>query len=124
MPRHLRPRVDEQAKRRARPGPRMRPVWASDRGGPPGRSLHAEQFDFEEQGRIGRDHAAGPSFAVGEFGREQEQSLAADPHRGDALVPTLDDLALAECELEGLIPVVRTVELLALLPALPEPAGI
>src|SRR5262249_36126195 len=41
-----------------------------------------------------------------------------------AFVPTLDDLALSDHELEGLSPIHGAVELLSLRAVLPEPAGV
>src|SRR5688572_6812695 len=72
---------------------------------------------------MGRD-GAGAHGAVAEVGGYDEGAPAADLHGGDALVPPLDHLALAERELERLAAVDRAVELGALLAALIEPAGI
>src|SRR5205085_12462904 len=62
---------------------------------------------------VGRDHATGARGAVAEIRRDGKAALAADLHPGDAAVPSGDDLAGAELELEGLVAVPRRVELLA-----------
>src|SRR4051812_9805549 len=51
------------------------------------RSLHSEQFDVEHQSRVRRDHAAGAAGAVAELRRDDQRALAANLHRGNALVP-------------------------------------
>src|SRR5690606_23516111 len=70
-----------------------------------------QQVDFEEQGGVGRDHAARAARAIAEAGRYQEAPGAADFHAGDALVPAGDDLAGAKGEAEGLPAVLAGVEL-------------
>src|SRR5262245_15826531 len=87
-------------------------------------SLHRQQLDVEHQRRIRRDHAAGTAGAVAERRRNDQRALAADLHGGDALVPALDDAALADWEVERLVAVDRRVEFLALLAVLIEPAGV
>src|SRR5262249_29530841 len=62
--------------------------------------------------------------AVAQVRRNNEGALAADMHGSDAFIPALDDLALADREGEGLVPVERAVELLALLAVLVEPSGV
>src|SRR5262249_57170162 len=88
------------------------------------RSLHREQLDIEHQRRIRRDHPAGAAGAVAERGRNDQRALAADLHGGDALVPALDDAALADREIERLVAVDPRVQFLALLAVLIEPAGV
>src|ERR1700744_6074083 len=77
-------------------------------------SLHAEQLDVEHQRRVRRDHAAGAARAVAKLRRDDQRAVAADLHGGDALVPAGDHLSLADREGEGLVAIVRAVELLAL----------
>src|SRR6266700_1391793 len=84
-------------------------------------ALHVEQFDVEDQRGIRRDDAARAARAIAELGRDDEGALAADLHGGDALIPTADDLTLADGKLERLTAVERTVELLALGAAFIEP---
>src|ERR1700730_18426863 len=87
-------------------------------------SLHRQQFDLEDQRGVGGDGAAGAAGAVAEVGRDDEGALAADLHRADALIPTADDLTLANGKLERLAAVERAVELLALGAVFVEPAGV
>src|SRR5260370_2181680 len=87
-------------------------------------ALHANQFDLEDQRRIGRDDPAGAAGAVAEVGGNEEGALAAGVHGGDALVPSLDDAAHAERKLERLAAVARAVEFLALGAVLIEPARV
>src|ERR1700712_3728558 len=79
-------------------------------------SAHAEQVHDEDQRLVRTDHAAGAALAVGHRRRDRDLAPAADLHALDALVPALDDLALAEPELEGVATVPGRVELLAVLP--------
>src|SRR6185295_8917175 len=78
----------------------------------------------EHQCRVRRDHAAGAAGSVAELRRNDQRALAANLHRGDALVPAGDDAALADGEFERLIAIDGRVELLALLAILIEPAGV
>ena len=59
-------------------------------------------LDFEGEGGVGWDVGAGAVLAVGHVGRDGQLALAPDLHALDAHVPPLDDLALAQLELEGL----------------------
>src|SRR5271155_3617812 len=79
------------------------------------RLLHAEQIDFEYQRGARRDVGAGAARAVAQVRRNDQRALAADMHGGDAFVPALDDLALADREGKRFAPVERAVELLTLL---------
>src|SRR6267154_4067845 len=88
------------------------------------RLLHRQQFDIEHQRGVRRNEAAGAARAVTQCGRNDQGALAADLHRGDALVPAGDHLALPDRKLERLVAVDRRVELLALLAVLIEPAGV
>src|SRR4051812_35735296 len=72
-------------------------------------SLDVEQLHFEDEGRVRRDHAAGAARAVAEARRDGELALAADLHAGDAFVPALDHVALAERKDEGLAAVLARV---------------
>jgi hypothetical protein len=51
--------------------------------------------------------------SVGQLGRDAQLALATDFHAGYTLIPSLDDVALPDREIEGLMRVDRTVELLA-----------
>src|SRR5690606_29266138 len=84
----------------------------------------AEQLDLELQGRVGRDHATGTARAIAQVRRDDQHAGAADLHPGHALVPALDDHAGTEREDEGLVAILRGIELRALLPVLVEPAGV
>src|SRR6185436_5669978 len=55
---------------------------------------------------------AGATLAVRELRRDGELALPADLHTYDTLIPPLNDLASAELEVEGLVAVLRAVELL------------
>src|SRR5512135_3803692 len=83
-------------------------------------SVDAQQFHFEHQRGVRRDHAAGTARAVGQVRRDGELALAADLHARHALVPAGDDLAHAELEFEWVVAVDAGVELLAV----GEPAGV
>ena len=50
---------------------------------------HFQQFDLEQQVGVGLDVRADLPFAVGQMGRDEQPSLAADLHAHQALVPTL-----------------------------------
>src|SRR6476620_6062297 len=89
-----------------------------------GRLLHAEQFDIEHQGRVRRNDAARAAGAVAKRGRNDQGTLAADLHGGDALVPATDHPAAPDRKLERLVAVDGAVEFLALLAVLVQPAGI
>src|SRR5262249_54760887 len=64
---------------------------------------------------VGRDHLAGPFFAVGQVRRDGQLAPPADLHPGDPLVPALDDITLPEGKDEWLTPVPTGVELGAIL---------
>src|SRR3569623_115473 len=76
-------------------------------------SVDAQQFHFDHQGGVRRDHAAGTARPVGQFRRDGELALAADLHAGHTLVPARDDLAHAELEIERIVAVDAGVEFLA-----------
>src|SRR5947209_6561591 len=77
-----------------------------------------QQLHLEDQRGAGWNHAAGALLPVAEVRGDHELALAAHAHGADALVPALDDAALADRKLERLTAVDRRVELLpALQPA-------
>src|SRR5512133_478644 len=120
-------RAPEEALRRRRRGQGRRDRAAgrpSRRGGrgPARRRLrrrarrrlaHAHEVHDEDERLVGADDAAGAALAVGQVRRDRDAPPAADLHAGHALVPSGDDLALAELELEGVAAVPRGVELVA-----------
>ena len=59
------------------------------------------QVDVEDERRVRRDRRRLALRAVREVGRDRQPPPAADLHPDQALVPALDDLALAERQLEG-----------------------
>jgi hypothetical protein len=62
-----------------------------------------QQFHFEDQRGIRRDHAAGTARAVAKVWRDGELARAADLHALHAFVPAGNDLAAAEREVEGVV---------------------
>jgi len=86
--------------------------------------LHVEQLDVKHQRRVWRNGAAGAAGAVAQCGRDDQGTLAADFHGGDAFIPAGDHPALPDRKLERLVAIDRRVEFLALLPVLIEPAGV
>jgi hypothetical protein len=88
------------------------------------RVFEVDQLDIEDQGRVRRDHTTGPTRAIAKLRRNDQGTLAAHLHAGDALVPAADHPAGAERKGEGLAAVARGIELGALLAALVEPAGV
>src|SRR4051794_10826058 len=79
----------------------------SRRRAPSPASADGEQVHHEHERLVGLDHAAGATGAVRHRRRDRQLAAAADLHALDARVPALDDLALAEPELEGLAAVPR-----------------
>src|SRR5258707_83071 len=63
-------------------------------------SLHVEQLDFEDQRGVGRNDAARAARAIAERRRDDQRALAADLHRGNALVPAGNHPLLADRKLE------------------------
>ena len=53
----------------------------------------------EDESRVGRDRARG-ALAVAESRRNGDETFTTDLHTGNTLVPALDNLTLAELELE------------------------
>src|SRR5208282_4860555 len=86
--------------------------------------LHADQIDVENQRGAGRDVAAGAACAIAQVRRNDQRAFAADMHGGEAFVPALDDLALAEREGKRLATVERAVEFLTLLAVDEQPSGV
>src|SRR5262245_56101757 len=84
------------------------------------RLAHADQFHFEDQGRVRRDQAL-PARSIAEIGRDDQLSLSADFHRHQALVPSFNHASDADGEIDGLIPMLTgTVEHRSIL----QPAGV
>src|SRR5260370_25603120 len=83
-------------------------------------SADPEQLDLEDQRGAGRDDAARAAVAVPQVRGDDQLALAAHLHGDDALVPALDDAALAHRELERGPAVHRAVDLGSAL----EPAGV
>src|SRR4051812_17484840 len=75
--------------------------------------LRRDQVDLEHERRIRRDHAAGATGTVAEFGGNRQHAGAAGGHALHAFIPALDDHALVEAEHEGLAAILAGVELLA-----------
>src|ERR1700722_9233872 len=83
-----------------------------------------EQLDVEQQRRVRRDDTAGAARTVAESRRNDQRTLAADLHGGDAFVPALNHVALADSEFEWLVAIDRRIEFLAFHAPLVEPAGV
>src|SRR6185503_3896212 len=88
------------------------------------RSVDAEQLDFEDQRRVGRNHAARAARAVAELGGDGQAAIATDLHPLDAFVPTLDDFAPAERKSERIAAIATGVELASFLSAVQQPTGV
>ncbi len=58
------------------------------------------KFHFENESGIGGNGVPCPTLTIGIFGGELELGLLTDRHGSDTHVPSLDDLALADCEFE------------------------
>src|SRR3954469_17318487 len=84
----------------------------------------AQQLDFEQQRRVGRNHAARAARAVAKRRRDDEDARAAFLHALHAFVPAADDHAATELELERIVAVLARIELRALAAVLVEPAGV
>src|SRR5246127_1635149 len=76
---------------------------------PVGRLFHAKQFDVEHQRGVRGNDATGAAGAIAQRGRNDQRTLAADLHAGDAFVPAGDHLALSDRKLERLVAVDRRV---------------
>src|SRR5271155_223570 len=64
--------------------------------------LNSQQLHIEHQCGVRRDYAARSAGAIAEFGRDDQGTLAADLHPGDAFVPPGNDLVRPEGELKRL----------------------
>src|SRR4051812_32608252 len=62
------------------------------------RSTQAEKVDHEHESFVRADDPARAALAVGQSRGDHDAPAAADAHAGHAVVPALDDLALAEAE--------------------------
>ncbi len=81
---------------------RWRPGAWWGRMPPPMRGLfERDELHFEDEEGVGRNDTAGAAFAIGELGRDDREALFANGHIHDRFVPTGDDLALADDELDG-----------------------
>src|SRR6202041_3705551 len=78
----------------------------------------------EHQRGAWRDVGPGAARTITQVRRNDQRALAAYVHGGEAFVPALDDLALAEREGKRLAPVERAVEFLALLAVDEQPSGV
>src|SRR5258708_28171128 len=83
-------------------------------------SAYAEQFHFEHQGRVRRDHAAGAARAVTECRWNGQFAFAPDLHSLHAFIPSADDLALSQPEPKGVVAILAGIRLAAVR----EPAGV
>src|SRR5206468_1978757 len=79
------------------------------------RAGEADEFDVEVEFGVGGDGAATALFTVAEGRGDDECALLADGHAGDALVPALDDFALAEGEADGFAALAGVIEFLPIL---------
>src|SRR5689334_11568073 len=77
--------------------------------------LYSQHLDLKGEGGVRRYDASGSPGSIAQRRRNNEPALAADPHRADAFVPSLDHLTHADLELERLAVLVRTVELRSVL---------
>src|SRR5262249_46027039 len=81
-----------------------------------GRSSPPDEIDDEDERLVGLDHRREAALAVAHRRRDRDPPPAADAHAGDALVPALDHLPLAEPELERVATIPGGVELLPVAP--------
>jgi len=77
------------------------------------RLVDLHELSLEDQGRVGGDNTANSTVAVGKVRGDGELALLANLHAQKALVPALDDLAIANGEGERVTAVVAGIELLA-----------
>jgi hypothetical protein len=73
--------------------------------------LDLDELSLKDERRVGRDDTADGAVSVGEVGGDGELAPLADLHAEEALIPALDDLALADGEVERLAAIVAGVEL-------------
>src|SRR5690348_10334721 len=86
--------------------------------------LDRQQLDVENQRGVGRNDTAGTALSIAELRRNDQRSLAADLHGGDALIPAGDDALHADGKLEGRAAVDGRIEFSAFLAPFGEPAGV
>lgn len=79
----------------------------------PSRLVDLDELGLEDESGVGRNGVTGTAGAVAELGFDGELALLADLHAEEALIPTLDDLTLADSEVQRLATVVARIELLA-----------
>src|SRR5262249_32072457 len=72
---------------------------------------NGDELDVENESCIRGDLRRRASRSVGHLWWNRELAAAADAHTEEALVPSLDDLAFAESELERRAAIARAVEL-------------
>src|SRR5205809_6924309 len=77
-------------------------------------SLDFDQFDVEEERRIGRNHSTGALLSVALLRWDDQRTLATHLHAGHAFVPTFDDLPGAQQKGERDVAVHGAVEFLAM----------
>src|SRR6516164_8162079 len=76
----------------------------------PFRLFHVDQLDIENQRRVRRDDAARAPCAVAHLRRDDQGALPSDAHAGYALVPALDDAALADHESKRRVAIQGAIE--------------
>lgn len=77
--------------------------------------LEIEQDDFEIESWIWGNSWWGASFSVGVLGRADEGSFFTLLHAGKTLIPTFDDHALPDCELERVVGIFAGIEYFSIL---------
>ena len=107
--------AERSARRPRHPNDRYRFRPSTLRWGYPARlAAHLQQFHFEDQRGVGRDHPAGPALAVGQVGGDHQLALAAHLHARYPLIPAADHPATAQGKGEG-PPAVAAVKFRAIL---------
>ena len=74
------------------------------------RGPKADELHVKFECRRGGNPLARPLLPVSIFGRKDEQRTLTHPHGGKPAVPPTDYLALAERELEGLVPITGRIK--------------
>lgn len=80
-----------------------------------------QEFDFEDEGCVRGDGAAGPARSVRQRRRDDELAGSADLHAAYAAIPPLNHLSGPEPKRKGLSAVARAVKLRAVAG---QPAGV
>jgi len=75
--------------------------------------LGVDKLNIKEEGGVGRDHSRYSLGAISHVWTDGELGPLSNRHLGHTLIPTLDNLSLANLELEGLSTIPRAVDLLA-----------